>query len=91
MYALLECEIHKERFKGTVGFGPITRLIPHENPRLNELDMQHHNAPPGYSVMRFSIGGCPISQEEYLQKKKRTCEMNHWKFIKEITEEENRN
>ena len=79
MYAILDCQIHKVRFNCAVGFGPITRITPHNNPIINELDMQHSNAPLGYSMMRYSFGGCPVNKE---------CKMKDWKFIKEISEEE---
>lgn len=84
----MECEVHKKIFHAAVGFGPLTRTIPHENSKINDLDMQHRNAPKGYSVIRYSVGNtCPDANWEKGVKNDK-CKMEQWKFIQVITEED---
>lgn len=79
MYCVLECQIHKKIFKRIAGYSILTGL-----------DKHHPNAPEGYYRMVYTFSpACPIEIEEYKKgQKKYSCEMDNWKFIKEISEKE---
>lgn len=72
MFCIMECQIHKKVFKATVGF-----------PVITELDPQHENAPQGCRKIVYSVGhSCPLIHKD----KNNDCEMDKWKYIKEINE-----